>query len=350
MFKITMWSLAVGAVVAAILGIHTGSLGTALIGLAVIVVLGYILFFLIQFALSAGAELLQIVGVIIVIVVFGLLAAWGLEKLWQKTHVVMRDIDMKTQEVAQTVKEKTIGVRDAAVGKTKNILNETLPQSAVETPEKTTEPAAPPADVDPVIIGSDKVQPSWWDRTKEWFDFSWMFGKPTKLAPGSTVMSPNTPAYDAPPKSVDTRGLTVENQKQISGIVSEVRSGYLIKIQASFIKLYGIDAPDPKQECLDAHGQTYSCGRTSKQMMEKLVLGKRLVCKVVGGDNTGNYVAACNLNGTDVGAGMVSAGWAVADRAASDVYIPYETLAHEQGYGLWAGKFVAPWDARKNGL
>ena len=134
--------------------------------------------------------------------------------------------------------------------------------------------------------------------------------------------------------------------KQISGQVTEVRSGYLFRMGPHFVKLYGIDAPDPRQTCLDKRGATYNCGHKSKLMLERLIFGKRLTCQIAGGDYRENYIATCKIQNTDVGVSMLTAGWAVADRNITSVYTPYEEQAHQKKMGLWAGKFVAPWQAR----
>ncbi|MBR6412052.1 MAG: thermonuclease family protein [Alphaproteobacteria bacterium] len=134
--------------------------------------------------------------------------------------------------------------------------------------------------------------------------------------------------------------------KSIQGKVTEVRSGYLFKIGKHYVKLYGIDTPDPGQSCLDRRGSTYKCGKKSRKMLERLILGHTLACQIAGGDYKGNYIATCKTRGVDVGASLLAAGWAVADRATTSVYTPYEDVAHRQKRGLWAGKFVAPWAAR----
>lgn len=134
---------------------------------------------------------------------------------------------------------------------------------------------------------------------------------------------------------------------EISGKVTEVRSAYLIKVGPSYIKLYGIDGPDPAQTCKDRMGQNYPCGVMSKEAMERLVLNKVLFCSPVGGDNVGNFIATCRIDNVDIGAAIVYSGWAVADRSASKVYIPYEEDAHRKKQGLWEGKFIAPWDWRR---
>ena len=171
-----------------------------------------------------------------------------------------------------------------------------------------------------------------WDRLTSFFSFS------QNTPPKGKVPTP---------KNIDIPQLKKEPlPQQISGKVTEVRSGYLFRMGPHFVKLYGIDAPDPRQVCLDKRGANYNCGHKSKRMLERLILGKKLDCQIAGGDYRENYIATCRLQKTDVGVSMLSAGWAVADRSATAVYIPYEDQAHQKKAGLWAGKFIAPWKAR----
>ncbi len=137
-----------------------------------------------------------------------------------------------------------------------------------------------------------------------------------------------------------------QNHEKIAGQVDEVRSGYFFRMGTSFIKLYGIDSPDPAQHCSDKYGNRYPCGDMSKEALQRLIMGKIITCTPVGGNGYGDYIATCSIEGNDVGAAMVSAGWAVADRDASKVYIAYEKKAHDQKIGLWEGSFTAPWNYR----
>ncbi|NCA80209.1 MAG: thermonuclease family protein [Sphingobacteriia bacterium] len=125
-------------------------------------------------------------------------------------------------------------------------------------------------------------------------------------------------------------------------------SGYFFQVGSSFIKLYGIDAPDPSQTCQDKRGNSYNCGEMSKAVLERIVHNKVIQCTPVGyGDKQGNFIATCMIEpDIDIGVVMVGSGWAVADRMQSSVYIPYEREAHQMKRGLWEGQFVAPWDAR----
>lgn len=113
------------------------------------------------------------------------------------------------------------------------------------------------------------------------------------------------------------------------------------------MKLYGVDAPDLNQVCLTKRGEQYACGKTAQNKLKKLLLNKKIDCQIVGQDQNNFYLTTCVIQGYDVGATMVSVGWAVAERHISQVYIPYEQQAHRAHEGLWAGKFMAPWEFRE---
>lgn len=136
-------------------------------------------------------------------------------------------------------------------------------------------------------------------------------------------------------------------QGSISGIVSRVRTGYLFELNGHFIKLFGMDAPDLAQTCLDKRQQKYDCGHQAKERLERLILGKNVTCQILMTTPKSDYVAVCTLGEYDIGATMISVGWAVANRALTDVYVPYEDMAHQKHLGLWEGQFVAPWTFRK---
>ena len=152
------------------------------------------------------------------------------------------------------------------------------------------------------------------------------------------------PQVIAPPKSKNTSSQEEAKQVQnINGMVTHVLTGSTFVINNARLKLYGLDTPDLSQTCLSKRGEDYPCGRTAKKKLEKLLLNKYLECKVAYQNAPNDYFVTCTLQNYDVGATMVSVGWAVADRQISEAYVPYEEQAHRSYQGLWAGKFVAPW-------
>ena len=60
----------------------------------------------------------------------------------------------------------------------------------------------------------------------------------------------------------------------------------------------------------------------------------------------GQDLATCVWGEYDIGAGLVGAGWALANTRESDIYRPYEAKAKSESSGLWQGTFYAPEDWR----
>ena len=279
LMRIMLWSILAGSVVMGYFGYKTGSATNAAVGMGVVIIAAFLLFFIVKMFLHLGfflIKLLLIVGLIALIAVSGLK---GCQYLMDSGRKVNQQQVEKVQEMENKI-----------------------------------------------------VTQSLWDRFVSFVSFS--NDRPQKKT---------TPK----PENIDLKALQKEPLPQnITGKVTEVRSGYLFRMGPHFIKLYGIDAPDPRQTCLDKRGASYNCGHKSKVMLERLISGKNLTCQIAGGDYRKNYIATCKIRNTDVGVSMLSAGWAVADRSVTSVYTPYENQAHQKKIGLWAGKFVAPWQAR----
>ena len=282
LMRFLLWAFLIGSIVMGYFGFKTGSATNAAIGMALFLVGGFVLFFLLKALLHFGilmVKVLLFLGLIALIVVAGLK---GCE------YMVKPD-------------SKVPGA--------------TAPAPANEQTEI----------VQPFVDS----EPGFFEKAMNFFSF-----KQNKKQPAPK------------PKNIQVPVKPAALPHQINAKVTEVRSGYLFKMGPHFVKLYGIDAPDPAQTCLDKRGSTYKCGKKSKKMLERLILGRTISCQIAGGDYSGNYIATCKTRGVDVGASLLTAGWAVADRATTSVYTPYEDDAHRKKQGLWAGKFMAPWTDR----
>ncbi len=64
----------------------------------------------------------------------------------------------------------------------------------------------------------------------------------------------------------------------------------------------------------------------------------------------GRLIAVCFIDGKDLNAMMVSGGWALAYRDYSEKYVPQENAAREASKGIWAMRFVPPWEWRRKEL
>ena len=131
-----------------------------------------------------------------------------------------------------------------------------------------------------------------------------------------------------------------------SGLIAgraAVIDGDTLEIRGERIRLFGIDAPESGQTCLDARGQRYRCGQKAALVLDARIGEGVVTCERKGTDRYGRTVALCRVYGEDLGAWMVGWGGALAYRAYSTRYFAAEELARSWGLGLWAGQFIPPW-------
>jgi len=133
--------------------------------------------------------------------------------------------------------------------------------------------------------------------------------------------------------------------EDVSGL-PQIVDGDTLYIGARKIRLSGIDAPETDQVCLNASGQTISCGLEAKKELQQHFGGRLLTCKLQGVDRYGRSLGDCFLANESISRWLVRNGWALAFRRYSTNFIPDEDYARERKLGLWSGSFIAPWDWR----
>ena len=146
-----------------------------------------------------------------------------------------------------------------------------------------------------------------------------------------------------------------EEIKIISG-VAKVIDGDTIRIDKKKIRLFGIDAPEKKQQCRRSSlsisfltfGKDYPCGQISADRLRKKINNKFVVCKYSSKDRYKRFIAECFLNKTNINAWMVQTGHAVAYKKYSKKFVSQEIYAKKEKLGLWSGTFEMPWNWRKN--
>ncbi len=123
----------------------------------------------------------------------------------------------------------------------------------------------------------------------------------------------------------------------------------VLRMEGLYIKLLGIDAPDPAQTCADRHGGPYRCGKRAITWLQNWLHNQPLRCHIVGKVEHNHATGVCFTIGGqyDVAAAVVGAGWALAYSQNTRIYEPYEEQAAEQRRGLWSGRFYKPWDWRR---
>jgi endonuclease YncB( thermonuclease family) len=123
----------------------------------------------------------------------------------------------------------------------------------------------------------------------------------------------------------------------------EVYDGDTMEIWGQRTCLYGIDAFELNQTCLNKRGMPWRCGIAAKAALAARIEGGALECLVVEEDEDGCYLSRCiGDDGTDLGAYMVRSGLAV----ASGDYAVEEADARRRRAGAWEGKFMPPWQWR----
>lgn len=134
----------------------------------------------------------------------------------------------------------------------------------------------------------------------------------------------------------------------IEGQVSVITASVL-RMNGIYIKLLGIDAPDPEQTCADRHGGPYRCGQRALTWLQNWVQDQILKCHIVGKVERNRATGVCFTSDGkyDVAAVVTNAGWAVAYTQNTAIYVPYEEQAALNRRGLWSGRFYKPWDWRR---
>ena len=104
------------------------------------------------------------------------------------------------------------------------------------------------------------------------------------------------------------------------------------------VRLYGIDAPEKKQDY----------GQRSKQFLASLIAGQVVEVEPKGKDRYKRTLGIVHHKGQDINAQMVLNGYAWAYVKYSRIYVDQEKTARENKRGLWQSSDpTPPWEWRK---
>jgi endonuclease YncB( thermonuclease family) len=124
---------------------------------------------------------------------------------------------------------------------------------------------------------------------------------------------------------------------------AKVIDGDSLEVAGERIRLFGIDAPESRQDCADARGNAYACGREAARELAAAIGQNRVTCMPVDHDRYGREVARCESGGRDLAEAMVRSGHALdLPQHSGGRYAAAEREARDGRRGLWAGSFEQP--------
>ena len=127
---------------------------------------------------------------------------------------------------------------------------------------------------------------------------------------------------------------------------ARVIDGDTIEVGSVRIRLFGVDAPESAQSCLEG-SRRWPCGAQATRALVGRIDGESVACEERDRDRYGRVVAVCRHRAQDVNAWLVREGWALAYRRYSTAYVGEQADAKAAKRGVWRGEFVPPWDWRR---
>lgn len=123
--------------------------------------------------------------------------------------------------------------------------------------------------------------------------------------------------------------------------------GDTINLDGDRIRIWGIDAPEFEQTCLDEGLRRYGCGKAARNALQHYLNIGTVYCYGIYRDRYDRKVAQCRVTDHDIGSLMVKSGWALDYPTYSKGhYANDEKYARERKLGIHEGPFVTPEEYR----
>jgi endonuclease YncB( thermonuclease family) len=135
--------------------------------------------------------------------------------------------------------------------------------------------------------------------------------------------------------------------QEVIGMASVIDADTL-EIHGTRIRIFGIDAPESAQLCRGSDNLRYRCGAATANQLAAFLGRRKVRCLSSGRDAYGRHVAACSVDGIDVGEWLIRNGLALEWQLYSKRrYEQAQAEAHQAKRGIWTGSFAAPWRYRQ---
>lgn len=118
--------------------------------------------------------------------------------------------------------------------------------------------------------------------------------------------------------------------------------GDTLTVDGLRIRLTGMDAPELTQICRRDETE-WNCGASARSHLAEMLRRGDISCSLIGTDKYNRTLARCRIGEEDVGQRMVRDGLAV----SYGDYEEAESLARQEGKGLWSSTFERPQDWRR---
>jgi endonuclease YncB( thermonuclease family) len=127
-----------------------------------------------------------------------------------------------------------------------------------------------------------------------------------------------------------------------AGFAQTAIDGDTTSVGGKTYDLWGIDAPEPEQQC-----GSWSAGREATEYLKQLISGKTVVCAPKAIDRFGVTLARCAADKADLGEAMVRDGYAWAFVDYTSDYVDEERQALESNLGVHRHGCERPWEYRE---
>lgn len=137
-------------------------------------------------------------------------------------------------------------------------------------------------------------------------------------------------------------------QVRVNGQAARVIDGDSFRSADQDMRIDGIDAPEYRQNCQNAAGRDWPCGKAARAALSQLLLSSSWTCMVRARDDYGRAVVRCTDDrAQDLGSMMVAKGMAISgEQWGIAAYSDAEEAAKAQRRGIWQGAFLRPSDWR----